>query len=94
MSHPRRHGPGMPAEKAKDFKGTIGRLLAYSGRYKFALFGALMMALPTASSSAMFASKYDMQPELAAQTVGLTTVISVITVPVIMQAVKFVVNLL
>ena len=45
MSHPRRHGPGMPAEKAKDFKGTIGRLLAYSGRYKFALFGVLLFAV-------------------------------------------------
>ena len=45
MSHPRRHGPGMTAEKAKDFKGTIGRLLAYSGRYKFALFGVLLFAV-------------------------------------------------
>ena len=45
MSHPRRHGPGMPAEKARDFKGTIGRLLAYSGRYKFALFGVLLFAV-------------------------------------------------
>ena len=45
MSHPRRHGPGMPAEKAKDFKGTIGRLLAYSGRYKFALLGVLLFAV-------------------------------------------------
>ena len=45
MSHPRRHGPGMPAEKAKDFKGTVGRLLAYSGRYKFALFGVLLFAV-------------------------------------------------
>jgi predicted permease len=42
----------------------------------------------------MFAEKYELQPELAAQTVGLTTVISVITVPLVMQAVKFVVNLL
>ena len=72
--------------------GAILSLVGFSD--KFALFGALMMAFPTASSSAMFASKYDLQPELAAQTVGLTTVISVITVPVIMQAVKFVVNLL
>ena len=45
MSHPRRHGPGMPAEKARDFKGTIGRLLAYSGRYKFALLGVLLFAV-------------------------------------------------
>ncbi|MEG0765300.1 MAG: ABC transporter ATP-binding protein [Pseudoflavonifractor sp.] len=34
------HGPGgrmMPGEKAKNFKGTIGKLLAYMGRYKIAL---------------------------------------------------------
>lgn len=33
-------GPGggmMPGEKAKDFKGTIGKLLSYMGRYKIAL---------------------------------------------------------
>lgn len=38
----RRHGPGggppgAPVEKAKDFKGTIKKLLAYIGRYKFAI---------------------------------------------------------
>ena len=72
--------------------GAVLKLIGFSDT--FSLFGALMMAFPTASSSAMFAEKYELQPELAAQSVGLTTVISVITVPLIMQAVKFVVNLL
>ena len=71
--------------------GAVLKLVGFSDT--FALFGALMMALPTASSSAMFAQKYELEPELASQTVGVTTVISVITVPVIMQAVKFVVDL-
>ena len=37
---PRRRGPGgpgrgmMPAEKAKDFKGSIGKLIKYIGTYK------------------------------------------------------------
>ena len=72
--------------------GAILKLLGFSEI--FVLFGAMMTALPTASSSAMFAEKYELQPELAAQTVGLTTIISVISVPLIMQAVKYVVNLL
>ena len=36
----RPHGPGarmMPGEKAKDFKGTVGKLLTYMGVYKIAL---------------------------------------------------------
>ncbi len=42
------HGPGrgmVPGEKAKDFKGTIGRLLAYMGKFKFALIGVLLFAV-------------------------------------------------
>ena len=33
------HGgpPGMAGEKAKNFKGTIGKLLRYIGNYKFAV---------------------------------------------------------
>lgn len=46
---PRRRGPGghggmMPAEKAKDFKGSIGKLLKYIGRYKVAIFIVMIMA--------------------------------------------------
>ena len=41
MSAPRRRpgpgGPGMAGEKAKDFKGTVGKLLTYMGVYKIAL---------------------------------------------------------
>ena len=40
MSAPRRRpgpgGPGMAGEKAKDFKGTVGKLLTYMGVYKSA----------------------------------------------------------
>lgn len=57
----------------------------------FSIFGALMMALPSASSSAMFAQKYDLHPELAAETVGVSTVISVATIPLIMQLIKIIV---
>lgn len=45
----RRHGPmggrGMaPAEKAKDFKGSIKKLIAYIGRYKVGIFFVMIFA--------------------------------------------------
>lgn len=40
-------GPGgmMPGEKAKNFKGTIKKLLAYMGKYKAAMVGVLIFAV-------------------------------------------------
>ena len=49
--HPaRRHGPMggpgmMPGEKAKDFKGSVGRLLNYMGKYKIALVFVVIFAI-------------------------------------------------
>ncbi|MEG2641256.1 MAG: ABC transporter ATP-binding protein, partial [Eubacterium sp.] len=41
------HGPGamVPGEKAKDFKGTFKKLVAYLGRYKFAVALVLIFAI-------------------------------------------------
>ncbi len=40
------HGPGMmPAEKAKDFKGTVKKLLAYMGKFKVALVAVMIFAI-------------------------------------------------
>lgn len=48
----RRHGPMggpgrgmMPGEKAKDFKGTVGKLLKYIGKFKVALIFVLLFAI-------------------------------------------------
>ena len=44
---PRHRGQGrgmMPAEKAKDFKGSIGKLIKYVGSYKIAIFIVMIMA--------------------------------------------------
>ncbi|MBR4020411.1 MAG: ABC transporter ATP-binding protein, partial [Firmicutes bacterium] len=45
---PRRRGhggpPGMPVEKAKDFKGSFRKLLAYIGRYKIAILVVMIIA--------------------------------------------------
>ena len=38
------HGGMMPGEKAKDFKGTFGKLLRYLGRYKIALIVVMIFA--------------------------------------------------
>ena len=72
--------------------GAILKLIGFSDM--FSIFGALVGAFPTAASTAMFAQKNDIQPEIAAQTVGITTVISVISVPAVMQIVKYIVNLM
>lgn len=42
------HGPGrgmMPGEKAKDFKGTIGKLFSYLGKYRIALAAVAVFAV-------------------------------------------------
>ncbi len=44
----RMHGPGggmMPGEKAKDFKGTTGRLFRYMGAYKYGLAAVMLFAV-------------------------------------------------
>lgn len=43
---PRRRGgpPGMPVEKAKDFKGSFKKLIAYIGNYKFAVLAVMIIA--------------------------------------------------
>lgn len=38
-------GPGMPPEKAKDFKKTIRELISYIGRYKIAVFFVMICAV-------------------------------------------------
>lgn len=39
------HGPGAPVEKAKDFKGTIGKLAGYIGNYKVPFIIAIIVAI-------------------------------------------------
>lgn len=44
----RSYGPGsgmMPGEKAKDFKGTTGKLLRYMGAYKYGLIAVVIFAI-------------------------------------------------
>ena len=42
---PRGRGPEAPLEKAKDFKGTIGRIIRYIGNYKFGVIIVMLFAV-------------------------------------------------
>ncbi len=59
--------------------GTVLAILGF--QRDLATFGALMTSLPSGATTAMFAEKYDISPQTAAQTVGISTVMSIITVP-------------
>lgn len=48
-------------------------------------FIAIMTALPCATNSVMLGEMYDIEPEYAAQLVGITSILSVVTIPLIMM---------
>ena len=54
---------------------------------------AIMTSLPTATNTAMFAEMYDIEPEYAAQTVGTSTALCVLTVPLVVFLAGLIVQL-
>ena len=42
---PMGHGSGMPVEKAKDFKGTLGKMMTYMSSYRPALIVVMIFAV-------------------------------------------------
>ncbi len=46
------------------------------------IFFSIMASLPTAAVTAMFAEIYDMRPDYASKTVGMSTLLSMFTIPV------------
>ena len=49
---PMRHGRGMmPGEKAKDFKGTMKKLMAYLGKYTYAIIAVFIFAIGSVAFS-------------------------------------------
>lgn len=72
--------------------GVTLKLLGFSDF--FTLLSSMMMALPTASSTAMFAETYNLHPDMAAQTVGVSTLVSVVTLPPVMLLVQKIINLI
>lgn len=58
---------------------------------ELALFTVLMAAMPTAATTTVFAEKYDIKPEYAALCVGIATVFSVATIPLVIYLFNLVV---
>jgi len=52
------------------------------------IFSVTIVSLPVAANSAMFGESYDIQPEYAASLVGLSTLLSVATIPLVLNVVK------
>ena len=48
----------------------------------YVIFFTIMASLPTAAVTAMFAEIYDMRPDYASKTVGMSTALSMFTIPV------------
>ena len=53
MGHGGRNRHMLPGEKAKDFKGTIGRLFRYMGRFRIALIFAVVFAIGSTAFNIM-----------------------------------------
>ena len=54
---------------------------------------AVMSGLPTAANTAMFAEIYDIKPRYAAQAVGMSSLLSVVTIPLLLMIAKLAVSL-
>jgi len=65
---------------------TVTRLLRLD--YTFSLFAAILAAMPTASNTSMFAERFDLKPEYSAHAVGMSTLLSALTVPLMMLIAK------
>ena len=57
-------------------------------------FAAVVSSLSTAANTAMFAEKYELVPEYAAQTVGMSTLLSAVTIPGIIFLTDFLIRCL
>jgi len=59
-------------------------------KYEIVLFTAVMSSLPTAANVAMFGKKYDIASDYSSHAVGIITVLSAVTVPLIMRLVDII----
>lgn len=66
----------------------VAIVLALAGLSKdLVCFGALMAGFPVAATSSAFSEKYSIAPEFSSVCVGLSTILSVATVPIIVTAI-------
>ncbi len=58
------------------------------------LFMAVVSSLPSASNAVMFSETYDIEPQLSAKTVGVTTLLSTATIPLVLIASQWIFSLI
>lgn len=57
------------------------------------LFGTVMAALPTAANTVMFSEKFDIKSDFAAHGVGLTTLLSAVSIPAVVYIAMLIINI-
>ena len=70
---------------------VIVKLLGFNELWTFVI--VTVTAMPSATSVSMMAETYDIKPEYSAQAVGMSSIFSVITMPLIIKAAEFIVSL-
>ena len=68
----------------------LAKLLGLST--ELSLFFTASCAMPSATNVSMLAELYNIDPEYSAQAVGMTSILSIVTIPVIMMAAKLILN--
>mgnify|MGYP004499049769 FL=1 len=58
------------------------------------LFSTAVSAMPSATNVTMFAELYDIKPGYASQTVGVTSLFTIVTLPLMMLAANFIIGLI
>ena len=61
----------------------ILKLLGFSG--ELLAFGTIIAALPVGTNAATFSENYDISPEFAAQQVGMSTLLTLLTIPLVLM---------
>lgn len=71
----------------------VAVILTFAGLSEtMVVFGTLMAAMPSASSVSMLCEMYSIKPKFAAVTVGVTSLLSVVTIPLCVKFAQFFVN--
>ena len=70
---------------------TVMSLAGFSS--EMTLFMTAVAALPSATAISMFAELYKIKPEYSAQLIGMSSILSILTIPFVMKVADFIINL-
>lgn len=71
--------------------GAIMTLLGFN--YDWVMFATTVCAMPCATAVSMFAETYDINPEYSARMVGMSSLLSVVTLPIVLKFTEFFIGL-